>query len=60
MSCFSVFFFEPTGTRSAYFIDKEEKKQPASRKKKTFTSERSVSPGTLRLRRAKEKILPLS
>jgi hypothetical protein len=31
---FLCFFFERTGTRSAYFIDKKEENQPASRKKK--------------------------
>jgi hypothetical protein len=42
---------------SVNFIDREEENSRLAGKKKTFTS-RSGSPGTLRLRRAKEKILP--
>jgi hypothetical protein len=43
---------------SVNFIDREEENSRLAGKKKTFTSERSGSPGTLHLRRAKEKILP--
>jgi hypothetical protein len=58
MSPRPVFFLNERAQDSANFIDKEEENSRLA--KKTFTSERSKSPGTLRLRRSKEKILPLS
>jgi hypothetical protein len=55
------FFLNERARECANFIDREEENTRLAGKKKTFTTfttKRSGSLGTLRLRRAKEKILP--